>query len=334
MRRLLTLSLAVAFTLALASDAHAKPKKQELCVYKERDGSVRQTRSRDDVPRIYKGDAKCFEVANDSLAKPEEMQLKGNIRTETISSNLGPVWMSWERESERQFGRTPLRAVTDAANTISKALKNNAFPIKIQTLSVPWKIVFLGGSLDASKIPAQLVQNCHPGWMTPPANIYIAADRVAGGCGPAHSSASIADSTLTEVLLHEMGHVIEFYLLDRQFIGDRMRAEGFATWFETYAAEFSSIVNKRTIYNMHLATAKLSFRQNPKNFSFQGTAEDYARASLIFHAIVEERGMSGLVEVYKVMAKERLMLFPAVEKALGWNQEQLQTEVLKLVGLK
>lgn len=306
-----------------------------MCVYREKDGTVRQTRSRDDVPRSYKSAAKCFEITNETvLASPDEMKLKGNIRTESISTNVGPVWMSWERESERAFGRTPLRAVTDAANTVSKALKNSAFPVKLQTLNIPWKIVFLGGSLDGEKIPASLIQNCHPGWMTPPANIYIVASRVAGGCGPARSTASIADSTLTEVLLHEMGHVVEFYLLDRQFIGDRRRAEGFATWFESYAAEFSSLLNRRTIYNRHLATAKLAFRENPRNFSFHGGAEDYARASLIFHAIVGERGMSGLVAVYKIMAKEQLLLVPAIEKALGWTEEQLQKEVLKLAGLR
>ena len=318
-----------------AIEAAAKPKAQEICVYKEKDGTVRQTRTKSDVPRSYKSSAKCFAVAEETvLAKPDEIELDGNKRVEELSTNLGPLWLSWQRSSEREFGRTPRRAVIDAANTISKALKNGAFPTRIQTLNIPWKILFLDSNLPAEKIPASLIQNCHPGWMTPPANIYIVAQRVASGCGPAHSSASIADSTLTEVLLHEMGHVVEFYLLDRQFIGDRMRAEGFATWFETYAADFSSILNKRTVFNLHLSSAKRSFRDNPKNFTFQGSAEDYARASLIFHAIVEERGLAGLVEVYKVMAKEQLLLFAAVEKALGWNREQLENEVLKIAGLK
>jgi len=306
--------------------ANAKP--NEVCVYQTRAGELRQAESLREVPREYKSSAQCGQSKeNNYLAKPEEIKLDGNIRTEILNSTVGTIRLRWPRKVESLFGRTPLRAMTDAANTLGRALKNNAFPIRIQNLNLEWNVVFMDESMPQGQIPTSLVTNCHPGWMTPPANIYIVAERVAGGCGSARSSTSVADSTLSQVLIHEMGHAAEYYLLDQKGSMDRVRAEGFATWFERYASQYSSILNGSQISAQHFQAARYSFRENPGAWQFQGTFEDYARASLYFSAMMSPRGLQGLSDVYELMRSKNLSLVPAILTEFSWDEKRLAHEI-------
>jgi hypothetical protein len=270
------------------------------------------------------------QVRADRLAAPEDIKLKGNIRREEISTPVGRVELRWPRSVELLFGRNPLHAMTDAARTVNQAIRTSSFPRELQNLNADWQVVFMDENLPETQIPYNLISNCHPGWMTPPANIYIVAQRVAAGCngGKARRS-SVADADLAKVLIHEMGHAVEFQLLQNEFGRNRMRAEGFATWFEGYAASYSSTVNRNQLKEDELTQAKYAIKKSPGEFAFSGDSLDYARASMYFSAIVDRRGLSGLMDVYKAMVRDHLDFFPAIQKELGWSRAELEKEVTK-----
>jgi len=305
----------------------------EVCIYAGPDGTVKQVNSRQDVPAASRATAQCFSPKNSPyLAKPEEIQLSGNTRRESLNSSVGTINLRWPRKIESLFGRTPLRAMTDAAQTVSKALRKGAVPSNLQKLNLTWQVVFLDQDLPETQIPSYLISNCHPGWMTPPANIYIVGQRVAGGCGGQKVTAGVADSTLTEVLIHEMGHAIEYALLEgRSNPEERMRKEGFATWFESYAADSSSIISRGEIDRKLKAGATKSIQLSP-TFNFQGTAEDYARAAMFLRTVENKRGANGVFEVYNSVGKG-LPLLPAIQDAVGWNPQTVDGEVRKFLKI-
>ena len=319
--------------LLLPAAALAKPKEnQTICEYPTRYGEIRTASSLDEVPREARSIARCHPAnQNTNLARPEDIKLDGNQREERIVSSVGEIQLRWPRKVESLFGRTPLRAMTDAANTVSRAVKNSALPNSVQSLRLEWKVVFMDESMPQSQIPTDLVTNCHPGWMTPPANIYIVAQRVAGGCGGAKSTTSVADSTLAQVLVHEMGHAVEAYMLEGKGSFDRVRAEGFATWWERYASNYSSILNSHDISRLQFAAAKSAIKKSPSSFRFGGSFEDYARASMYFSAITQPRGIQGLVDVYGAIKSKGLDLLPAIYSEMNWDDRRLQAEITTLL---
>ncbi len=302
-------------------------------MYQDDKGVIHQVTSRERVPASQREKARCFDNSNRQyLAKPEEIELKGTVRREDMVSAVGRIELSWPRKVESLFGRTPQRAMADAAYSVSRALRSAGFPNKLQMLNLEWKVVFMDEDLPESQIPAYLVNNCHPAWMTPPSNIYVVAQRAAVGCGEKRSvRASEADAQLAHILIHEMGHAIEFQLLEGEQANDRMRAEGFAAWFEQYGSHFSSIIPKGTVDALYASAARESLRANPKVFQFTGSFEDYGRASQYFKAVEARRGVRGVMEVYSLMRQEHLSFVEAILRSMSWDQNRLSAEVSKLV---
>ena len=334
----------------------------ELCLYTSEDGRTHQVNSRAEVPAEKRSSATCIENksykknsrprrsapqyttgnyqrrkkrnsagrANSHLAAPGDIELRGTVRRESMPSSIGRIELRWPRKIEKLFGRTPVRAMAEAARAVSRAVKKPGFPLHVQRLDIDWEVVFLDADLPTTQIPTYLISNCHPAWMTPPSNIYVVGQRVVAGCGnSARPSTSVADSRLAEVLIHEIGHAVE-YQLDRK-PGERARREGFATWFEAYVAEFSPLVDKRKITANTYARARQSFRMSPNQFHFSGSSFDYARASLYFFAIERKKRVMGVMEVYDLMREENLDFFSAVEKRMGWNRREFEEEVRKIV---
>jgi hypothetical protein len=324
----------ILFFLITASSIPLAFADDSACLYQTSEGEIKKVRSLSDVPYEYRKAARCLKPGQSAfLANPEEISLKGNLRREDISTSIGRMKIRWPRKVEKLFGRTPMRAVTDVAETVSRALKTSAFPPFVQNLDTNWQIVFLDEDLPEAEIPANLVKNCHPGWMTPPANIYIVAQRVAGDCSGRKKQKAVADEDLAEVLLHEFGHAVEFHLLRSAFGGNRARAEGFATWFETFASKYSNVVSETRLRQENYRLARTAIERSP-GFTFSGYESDYARASMYFVAIVNRSGVNGLMKIYRAMATQKTPFFEAAQSELNMNYEKIEEEIAKILQIQ
>lgn len=305
---------------------------EENCIYITKEGLIKSSNSKAQIPDQYQAIAKCqiMEKGN-FLAKPEEIDLGNTTRREEINSPLGQISLRWPRTAESLFGRTPVRAMADAAKTVSKVIRSSSFPTEVQNMNLNWNVVFMDENLPENQIPTNLISNCHPGWMTPPANIYIVAQRVAAGCGGNAVTPSFADKKLTEVLVHEMGHALEFFMLSANNNLDKMRAEGFATWFEMHASQYSSLMDKRELTQRTAQMAALAIRNSPNIFTFSGSGEDYARAAMYFASIEDRFGLRGIISIYDAMNKQGLDLFQATEHKYSINRNQIEKEAIKFI---
>lgn len=320
--------LAAAWLLLAAAAIRAE--ERAICLYQDSSGKTVQVNSIQDVPAEMRGGAHCWQASQEKrMQRPEDVRLDGPVRRENMNSPLGPVRLQWARSVERLFGRTPARAMTEAGLAMSRALRQGGFPAAVRHLSVDWQVVFMDESVPEKQIPADLVSNCHPGWMVPPADVYIVGQRVAAGCGGQASGKGVADGELMTVLLHEMGHALEFRLLGDAFFGERMRAEGFATWFAAFAADYSSLPRRKGAEREETFALARSAPANPAGFS--GSAEDYARAAMIFYAVAARRGVAGIMLAYEALKRDRAGLAAAVKSGLGWNEDRLGQEIERVL---
>lgn len=272
----------------------------------------------------------AFAAPPPAMRNPKDIELSGLERRASLSSPIGRIELRWTRESERLFGKTPERATIEAASSVAKALKQSSFPSSIKLLNINWQIVFLSKDLKGGQVPNMLLSNCHPGWMTPPANIYIASEQVAGGCGgKAPTPGKIADSQLARVLIHELGHAVEFALAPN-LGGDRARSEGFATWFEVFASRYSSLLDSGSLLNEQKFLARQ--RAGIADKRFLGSAADYSLAAVFFHLITENRTVSDLSRVYQQMSAERISFIQSLRKVMGWSEKQLDQKVKEFVN--
>ena len=328
-------AVAGAVLVLLASAAQACA--DEFCLYATDSGSSVQVRSRAEVPARYAASARCFEQAKPraavapTMAAPQDIEIGGLEGRVKLSTTLGPIDLRWPRSVTELFGKTPERAMAEAAMAVSRALQSGDFSSVAQTINQPWQVVFMDEKESAGQVPRSLVDGCHPGWMTAPANIYIVAQRAAAGCSGTAVSHAEADVQLATILVHEMGHAVEYQLLKHNYHGNRMRAEGFATWFEQYAARYSSLLLQAQARRRNQLFARRSFATQPSQWAFRGSAEDYGRASMYFEAVVSRRGVAGLMDVYRMMGLSRMDFLPAIEKAVGWDQRTLEREIARIV---
>ena len=285
--------------------------------------------------RPEKTKAKPTEIGA-KMVLPSAMELDGAERRVAMSSSLGPIDLRWERSVERLFGSTPERAVAEAAQSVKRAINRGGFPVAATKLSLKWDVVFFDENIPSGQVPTALITGCHPGWMTgdgKAAHIYIRARAVSAGCSGASSArSSVADVQLARVVIHEMGHGIEQAMLDGVGGTDRLRAEGFASWFEQYAAESSPSLRSEKIGEAFIKLATQRHKQDPGPFNFQGTAYDYAYASMYFRAIESRFGVRRVFEAYDVMKSDRIGFFEAIQKRFSWDRQRLEQEVLRLLS--
>ena len=341
---------------------------EELCTYSDVRGIIRQA-EKSKIPAVLLDSARCFKskeaspspqetpknskdieaqapapvMRAEGLALPQEIELKGNIRAVTMVSSLGKINLRWPRKVEKLFGRTPERAVADAARTVSKALKQSGFPAQVQSLYQDWNIIFMDENLPEKQIPSSLVSNCHPAWMVPPASIYVVAQRVAEGCSssqqqsnrnnpPALQSRQDADAELAHILLHELGHAVEYQILGSNMGDEQFRAEGFATWFEMYSSDFSSIIPLHSVRENTKKYAQESYQSQGMNFTFSGTAQDYSRVAMLFEVIVKRKSLSTLMRIYSKIREDNLTFLKAVDAVIGWDYTKLTQESIKMLS--
>ncbi len=286
------------------------------------------------IPQKPSPAVKCLKLeSRTDLQDPGDLELSGILRRESMASSLGRIQLFWPRSVERLFGRTPVRAMAASARSASRALKSGGFPLALRTLDLDWDVVFLGSELPGAQIPQRLISNCHPGWMTPLTRLYFAADRISRGCSANDQpkQKEVVEESLTRVILHEMGHAIEFQMLDPELPREAMVAEGFAEWFESYAADFAPEIPRGSVRREQIELARKSLQQRPGAWIFQGTPEDYARASLFFHAIYSKSGVRGIARIYARMNVERIRFLEAIEKELSWSEQKLARELQSLL---
>lgn len=322
-------ALFVFLVAALAQSATAA----DLCMYVAENGSLVQVNGLDKVPQKFRAGARCLtekvQSAKGELAAPEDIKLDGNVRKVSLATSLGRMELRWPRKVELLFGRTPERALQDAASAVNRMLQRG-FPAVFRD-NPDWQVVFMDEDLPESQIPQYLVSNCHPAWMTPPANIYVVAQRVAAGCTGEKVRPNVADGELATVLIHEIGHAVEFQLTGGVDSSDRSRAEGFASWFESVGTDYSSEAQKGLTRSRYIKAAKLNFSPERAQM-FGGGFEDYAVASMQFFAIVSRRGIPGLVRVYNKMSSAQVPFASALKSELGWNNKQLASEIRQFLN--
>lgn len=300
----------------------------DLCMYVQENGSMVQVNGIDKVPARFRKSARCLtekaQAARGELAAPQDIKLQGNVRKVSLVTSLGRMELRWPRKVELLFGRTPERALQDASLAVSRLLQRGFPPVFRDAPN--WQVVFMDEDLPETQIPAYLVSNCHPAWMTPPANIYVVAQRAAAGCSGEKVRANVADGELASILIHELGHAVEFQLTGGADPSDRARAEGFASWFESVGSDYSAEAQKGVTRRRYIKAAKENFSPERAQF-FGGSFEDYAVSSMQFFAIVNRRGIPGLARVYKKMQGAQVSFAAALKSELGWNGKQLGGEI-------
>ena len=318
-----SMSLGVIGLLGVASDVAA----QTDCVYADDRGALVGAPALKDVPARFRSKAACRDRQPSTVPGADDITIRGGSRSSSFSTPLGTVEVKWPRQVEQCFGKSPNRAISEAASAVNRALRTARFDQSIQAQRRDWSFVLIDRANAVSQFPMQLSMGGHPGFMVPPNNIYIVTDYISPNCQKGGDS----DVMLTQVLLHEMGHVLEYALLGgRDFSSERKRAEGFAAWFEGYSAQYASTIPKGRVQERYRSMIQSDARVGSS--SFAGTGEDYAIASLEFEAIVARKGVSGLMDVYETMGKDRSSFYDAVKKRCGWDQKDLQREVKTLVS--
>lgn len=302
----------------------------QLCTYLDANNKRQIVANPRLVPTRYKKSVVCQMLPSSSaLVDPDQITLKGNIRSEDISSPLGRISLRWPRKAESLFGRTPLKATIDAASTVKRVISNSAFSGPLRNFKRDWKIVFIDEANAETIIPASIT-GCHPGWMTPPANIYVVAQRVVAGCsGQQGVNTSVADEQLARLLIHEMAHGVEYALLGDSHNPDTSCAEGFATWFTEISAKQNSLVDAKVISAEHSMLAKQSVRTNPTGAYFDGSASAYARAAMNFRVLTQKYGIAGLVDLYALMREQKMTWEGALQKRFNLTTERLLREADK-----
>lgn len=297
---------------------------EEPCVYADEQGNIRSTSALKEIPSRFRAKAVCRTSEPRTIPKTEDVELRGATRSESFSTPLGTMDVRWPRSVEKCFGRSPSRAIAEAASAVNRALRNARFDESIKGERRDWSLVFIDRASAVSQFPMALSLGGHPGFMVPPNQIYMVVDYISPNC----SASGDVDALLTQVLLHEMGHVLEFALLDGKGGDDRKRAEGFAAWFEGYSSKFSSTIPKGSVRQGYRAF--VHSYDGVGSSAFSGSGEDYAVASLEFEAVVERKGVSGLMSVYETMARDRCSFYEALNKRYGWDRKDLQREVKQL----
>ncbi|MCB0358533.1 MAG: hypothetical protein KDD44_02825 [Bdellovibrionales bacterium] len=348
--RIVFLAVLVAASPLFLSQASAEDQTgQRICQFIDERGVIRSV-PEESLPREAKSSARCFESKPQSqpqsqpqragaLAAPSEIELDGSVRRRELSSPIGIIHLRWPVTVQRLFGRSPSRATLEAARAVARGISKPGFPSHVQRMSIRWNVVFLDAELPETQIPANLRAGCHPGWMTAQflpgvgiqeANVYIVGQRVATGCGDADRlrvDTRVSDQHLIEVLVHEMGHAVEFQWLRGMVSSDRLRAEGFATWFEQYVGDHSYLVRKSDPRRQHAERAEIQRNLSKAAFTFSGTALDYSRASMYFAVIEAQKGVYGIARVYERLAEGKTDFFFAVEEELRWDRERIEAEV-------
>lgn len=308
---------------------------EEVCTYTDDQGRIRAVRSRAEAPYQVREQLSCFESGSVGIPyRPEDVPLGGEVRSISMASAIGRIALRWPRSSGEQFQRPIDRIVAEVATGVSRALRRGGFPAHIALLDLDWKIVFLDHTVASRNIPSNMQRGCHPAALRSPADMYVFVDRIMSGCGGGPPlPESQRDAKLAQILLHEFGHGIEFLMLQGGGGLDPARTEGFATWFEQYAASEVSGINQENMTRDFSRRLERSFGISPKVFRFAVNSDEYARAGAYFSVVEKKRGVSAIASMYQrwAAAAPGKPLQLAVADFLGQTPESLNDEIRRTI---
>jgi hypothetical protein len=297
---------------------------EESCVYVDERGDIVPVRNPNTIPRGERSRLVCKDKSIEEVAAPEDLDVGRDARTAEFSTELGQMKVRWSRSIERCFATSPARSVGESARAVNRALKSGRFTEDAKYARREWTLAFIDKTTAISQFPLALTVGQHPGFMIPPSRIYLVADHIAPTC----EHGEIADDVLTQVLLHEIGHVVEYILLgEHQTPLDRERSEGFAVWFEQYSAEFASSLPKGQVRAYYAELARSSRVTAGVATGFTPDPAGYAHAGVRFQTIVERKGIAGLMSVYSIIREQQVPFDVAVERALSWNKNAFQRQI-------
>lgn len=303
--------------LIFGSIAVSQQVRADGCVYIDDKNSIRSADSMSVVPRRYRKTATCKDIGVGEVAAPNSMDVGRLAREVSFGTSLGTMNVRWPRELERCYRVTPAKAIAEASRTVRQALRVSKLFSEVRQKSRTWDFVLTDRLHAISQVPTDIIRGRHPGFMLPPNRVYILSDFIAQNC----QENPISDRLLAQVLLHEMGHVVEYILLgEPTSMTNRERGEGFATWFEHYASEFSKTIGKdRVSENLRNLGMQHQVALGRKD-SFDGTALDYARAAMPFFLLVSKKGTGGVARLYRDARIKQIPLHEAVRNVFGWSE--------------
>lgn len=296
------------------------------CVYIDDTNSIRSADSMSLVPRRYRKAATCRDIVAGEVAAPHSMDVGRLAREVSFGTSLGTMNIRWARDLERCYRVTPAKAIAEASRTVRQALRVSKLFSEVGQKSRTWDFVLTDRLHAISQVPTDIIRGRHPGFMLPPNRVYILSDFIAQNC----QENPISDRLLAQVLLHEMGHVVEYILLgEPASMSNRERGEGFATWFEHYASGFSKTIGKdRVSENLRKLGMQHQGALGPKG-SFDGTALGYARAAMPFFLLVSKKGTGGIARLYRDARMKQVPLHEAVRNVFGWSEVVYQKRLDK-----
>jgi hypothetical protein len=326
----------------------------EQCFYTNGEGTFVTTDTKGDVPEQYRDGAKCsavrkrtpknfFEkpVPREEMPRPQVIQiipqagrpktpdqiaLGRSQRERKLRTALGEAHFRWESSAEKYFGKSAEQTVLSAMRAASRVLAQKSFPVELRNENYNWKIVIMDKVPAEADIQINGQGVCHPAWMRPPANIFLAGERIATQCGRRKHSIEKATRLLEEALVHEIGHAVEFKFLGRRFRQyQRWHNEGFATWFESLAASYMSGRGKNRNEMRQRVRQHWDPKWNPSQFN--GSWKDYSRSYALISTIAEKRSVRHLQQVYRKAASKNMPLLRAVEEDLHWDLEKYYKNV-------
>ena len=259
---------------------------------------------------------------NSELLKPSSRPQLSQGK-ELIATPLGEVAMRWPRAGVSTETVKAADAVRTAWGAVAAALGQLGFPERVRSANYDWNLVLQNGVPSGGKGRLLSSAQCHTAWMGPPADIVVNYDRLLEPCGVV-AGERLPKQVLTGALIHEIAHAVEFQLLGKAFSRrQRWHSEGFATWFESVVVDGMPELKHRQALNTELkARAKRVFRENWSPYTFDGSPADYAKSFALISAIVEQKGVRGLVAVYDRMAMNNCVLSDAVQLEFGWDQRE------------
>jgi len=247
-------------------------------------------------------------------------QLSGS-RKDYIDTDLGPVLLRQPAGFEATLKVRPIQLVRQAWNAASQFLDTVAFPSTVRAASYGWNIVVVsspGLRVEGSKVSSEY---CHTALMGPPADVLIDGYRLFHPCNVTDSMPS-PEQRLLRSLTHEVGHGLEYKLLGSGFSRrQRWHSEGFASWFESEAANFLPGAKAGSLRREMLRKARTAFRRDWRPYFFSGSPEDYSHSFALVDFLVQRGGPEGLLRVYETMSKENCAFAEAVEKSYGLTFE-------------